>query len=920
MALNIRKVDLNNLRAYTQVVGDRQALLANQDGSVKTIEELENEVGGVLANVANYDRNFLLSSIPNRDKIYSSVYNSFVTGVDTDFRVLAVQIVQLSEAINRVTDTMNIYHRNILQTINNRISEVTNIGKMADAEHPFNIFVSDTFSNDSNAFKFSDSARVTDMGGTYRIGTFGNTSYVQTKGDAYITSKVLNQDVSVLSENGDVLSKNIEDAFSSLVFSEKEVKFNGRVAGGDLEFPGVVIGVIITLPSNRLINTLAYSDFASSPPSLVGVYTSLFETSVPESTDWVPLTNYKYDTKQKGRIELTFEKISAQSIMLLFGQKNRRNTKHEINPDEVARLIQQVESKDITKAVDIRKVFMEALLESGRDSNRKDQIVYDTPTSVSTAASEVQKFINRLIQLLRPAVTITSVNGFLYDIGIHGLTIQYNEYRTFGIFESVTRSVAGNVLSAQLSKSDMMSNSVFIKYFLMFETLKKRMLGIKETRTSDIFVIDDSDVLTYPLDFYGKNPNDNFTISINGTDILPAYYTIHYGDKNNKIIVSVTINSIYIQYGNIVKITYDISDLDTNYASYDPSFVDVRQEAGFPNIKRNLPRDPVSSKIAIIRNNSGDAFVPMELGDTLKNVQILLSGESEILYLIDRNAPGFSRVNSEIYSSTVLQLKGGDSVSQIVSPDHSIQLPVHDLFYGIIDEIVESGSIASESGIYTKFEYIPGSVVVSVNNDIVYADAYTDNATDLKLVNLRTRLVYPGDDIRVSYVPLDSRVYAVSGESNIASFNKLQTIAGTDASSAVTLDSYPFVDYRITNDIGIHGQWNNIDNIYSLRKMVSLIYMPIQINVNGRAAKNITDYVANTTPKFDEFVDANRNYQYYVEGNRVLFNTQIVEDINVGYYTLGSRVKLRAELFRNDLSDQGNSPELYDYGLMINAQ
>lgn len=921
MALNIRKIDLNNLRAYNEVVGNKQALMANQEGSVMTLEELQDSIGQQMTDVLAYDRAFLLSKIENRDKIYSSVYNGFISGIDIDFRVVAFQLIQLSETINRVTDTLNVYHRNILRAVNDRISEVTNIGKMADAQHKFNSFVSDTFSEDTNAFQFSDAARISDMGGTYRIGTFGNVSYVQAEGDAYISIRVLNQNVTPLSENGSVLSSNIEDAYSSISFAESEVAFNGSIAGADFSYPGVVLAVIIRLPAKRLINSIAYSDFASSPPELLGIYLSTFETDVPESTDWELLENYHFDEMQRGRMEATFTKQSAQSVMLLFGQKNRRNTKQDINPDEIARLIQQVESKDTKEAVDVRKVFLEALLESGRQVTRKDQIVYDLPTSVSSAASEVRKYLDRLMQLLRPAASVAAVNGFLYDLGLHGLSIQYNEYRTFGIYESAVKEVAGNVLSAQLSKRDMTTESVFVKYYLVFETLKKRLLGIGEARTSDVFVVDDSAQLTYPLDFYGRNAS-NLTVKVNGTELIPTYFTCNFGDKNDKIIVSVTIDSTFIQYGNVVKISYDVSDLDTNYATYDPSFVDVRQELGFPNIKRNLPRDPIATNIAVIRNTaSGDPFIPVALNSGIKLVRNLVSGEAKILHVLDRQVSTFARVSSEMYSPTIRALtQDSDQVSEFFNPEQNLQMPVFDLFHGIIDEQVESGSIVSESGIYTRFPYVPGSVVVLVNDDVAYADSYKENATELRLIRLRTRTVNFTDDIKVSYVPLDETVFAISGESNIASPNKMQTIGGTDPFNAITLESYPFVDYRIINDIGATGQWTNINNVYSLKRLVSLTYAPMTITVNGRPAKNITDYRENTTPKFDPYVDANRNYQYYVEGNKVFFNTSILDDITVSYYTLGSRVKLRAELFRNDLSDQGNSPELYDYGLMINAQ
>ena len=919
MALNIRKVDLNNLSTYLTVVTNRQALEGLTSGFVQTKEDLENQVGQLLKNIQENDRALLLSKIDNNSEIYSSIYNGLIDGADIDLRMISLQMIQLGDTVNRITDVMNRFHSTIIKAVNDRISEITNIGSLSDSNFEFNGFLSDTFSADTNDYQLTDGAKNSVTGGAYRLGTFDSVSYIKEDGDAYIKVYPLNGDLTVLGQDGSVLSRNIEDAYSLTGFNEKDVTFIGKIAGEDKEYYGSILAIIINLPARRFINEISFSQFASSELEIVGIYTSLYETTTHEVVDWQQITNFMYDPNNKGRSEILIERTSAQSIMILLGQRNRRLTNLEINPDELAHMVRQIESSSVDKVESINKAFREAMFESGFQVSRKDAIVYQTPQPLESSTAEVKRFLDRLIQVLRPADTISKVTGSIYDMGLYSLELKYNEYRTFGIYESKTHETQGNILSSQFTKTDTVNDEVFIKYYLVFETLKKRLLGIAETRTSDIVVVDDSSKLYYVLDFYGKN-SSSFVVTVNGQVVSPLDYTLRYGDRTNTVIVGVVLDASLVQYGNILKFTYDISDLDINYNTYTPSMVDLRKEVGYPNIKKNIIRDPISSNIVIVRNVSGDAFVPLALNSGIKRVAMMVSGEAQTRYLVDSTSVAFSRINSELYYPDVIKIKDPtDSFREIISVD-SLETPAHDLFFGVIDEVVAPADIISTTEIKTKYDYTPGSVVVSVNGTTVFVDGYGENATDLKLVTFRSVNVYPDDDIRVSYNPLSLIEYAQYGTSNIASFNKSETKGGTDPQNGITLESYPFVDYRIINDIKTTGQWADINNVYSLRKLVSTTYTPMMISIGGRPARNMTFYRDNKNPEMDQFSANSRNYQFYVQGNKVFFNTAITEDIVVSYYTLGSRVKLRAELFRNDLSNQSNTPQFYDYGLLVNVQ
>ena len=167
-----------------------------------------------------------------------------------------------------------------------------------------------------------------------------------------------------------------------------------------------------------------------------------------------------------------------------------------------------------------------------------------------------------------------------------------------------------------------------------------------------------------------------------------------------------------------------------------------------------------------------------------------------------------------------------------------------------------------------------------------------------------------------SYIPISGD--ASEQESNIAEQNKTEIFFGTDDNNVVELEHAVYVDPMIVGGVvSVPPIWRENDGTFVLDKNNDVIYEPVTVTVRGKKARNLTDYAGKEKPVFNEFSPARRNYEYYVSGRQISFNTNIDLEITVRYYILPDVAALSIRLYRTDRSTDTITPNIYGYSLFL---
>lgn len=932
MPLNLEQVNIDKAQQYLEVITNKKARSLATDPTVQRFDEIEDEIVKKSDEISKLGRSLIRYPIKKGDIFSSTLYNAIIQGIDDDVRVVATSISKITTILNKVIDTLNRYHQNLMAGFNEGITEIRNIEKLSESTLEFNDFISDSFTSATNDYQFREAAENTEDGGLYTLSAYASDKLVGEYGDAYINVQVLNDNITILNQGGNLFERHVDEAFSIIGFAEQPASFIGDIAGTSVQYDGMLVALIITMPAKRLANHISFSQFSSSPYEIFGMYKSNLETTDYKSSDWERLTAFHSDSGHKGSFEFNMERDTYQSLMIIFGQSVFKSKTIALNPDEMTNIVHNIEDPRYKELFDIKKVYQNALLQSGMQVTRKDEIKYKQPSIYSNIATQMRRFLDYYLKLLKPQTFITQKDGFLYDVGLYKLLIKYKEYRSFSIFESSLIKRNGNIITCQLAKTDYSDVNVFIKYFVKFESLTKRLLGAGETTTNDLFIVSDSLDLTRDLDFFASPPTVEkpILVYVNGELKTPPDYSLMYADVQQQVIQGLQFAPGIYSFGDVVKVTYTISKVDANYNQYTPHVVDMTKEIGIPNLRENLLSNPQDSDTAVIVNPEFNTFtyIPAAKGTTVRRG--FLPDEDGAAsatigwYVLKDFA--IANLDSSIFdNSDEIMLGAAGSPKYYIISGENVKTSPDAVYRGVVLEPVPyaetSYSGPSRNVIHTKYKYTPGTVVVRINNKNYYTQEYTQGETDLTRVVVTTKNILPDDKVFVSYVPIDVEELAAHGLSNISEPNKFEVFAGTLADSSVLLGSFPYIDFNIVRSAGEKGgDWLEIENRFTYKSFVSLTYSPFDIQVGGILATDKTNYGGTDKPELDPFLE--RNYQFYVEGNRLYFNTYIDpksgKDISVRYYTLGSRLRLRAELFRNNLRNQSVTPEMYDYTLLLN--
>lgn len=146
----------------------------------------------------------------------------------------------------------------------------------------------------------------------------------------------------------------------------------------------------------------------------------------------------------------------------------------------------------------------------------------------------------------------------------------------------------------------------------------------------------------------------------------------------------------------------------------------------------------------------------------------------------------------------------------------------------------------------------------------------------------------------------------------------------------VSLDHYPYVDYRIINDTSEvggtghkfsyeEGRWLNtsVNTVYGIDS--GDYYDVLEVRVDGFDAINMTDYYNNIRPALTSYDTINYPYFEYIHsGKNLYFNTPLEgREVKVRYYYLNDWIQLRALLRNNNRGNVSQTPVLHDFTLKL---
>ena len=93
------------------------------------------------------------------------------------------------------------------------------------------------------------------------------------------------------------------------------------------------------------------------------------------------------------------------------------------------------------------------------------------------------------------------------------------------------------------------------------------------------------------------------------------------------------------------------------------------------------------------------------------------------------------------------------------------------------------------------------------------------------------------------------------------------------------------------------------------------------LNITNGALGLVSWDFNGSEPIFSEFRQTERNYQYYVKANKIIFNTVIKGIlINVSFYKQNDSFRLVSKLYRTNRKIDDITPEVYGYAIYLNKR
>jgi len=866
----------------------------------KTISSPETQIAPILSEVTQHIETAMdqvrvngQASVPfefESQKLRSNNYNEMIENIQID---LAVLYDNLSSFVTILTQTVIMMDRVIskmISKVDDQTSRIQSLEALSNLHVEFDEVIHNSFTSDDNTYPIRDSSTINkDTAGVITLNTVNVDDIVKDELGYDLYLKPVTRGALTVINNETLAAESFVNTMDMDIISDSPA--------------GIEYAIIIVLPAAKWINNISFGQFSSHALTIEGIfYVSDINTS-SDSTNWTEI-NTRTDVFNYRNFNFNFEQVDARSIMIKVKQEKYKIKK--IAADMASRLFFSGETRS----------FSDVLHEIGKNSTQNtsgfNQVV---PTIVRESIDKkIKVLIQNAIDTLN--LDLNSEDGnkgdltstYWYNIGMFDLRIYNNRYQDDNIYRSQTFGGRGDITAVTLVKNDNVPDGTLANYYLEVGGDVHRFDSNDEWMT-DIITINDTTVKTYNTDLF-LDSAINIEVTRNGSIVGGANYSIRKPYATSQMAYGITFDNSYtLGLGDFVTIKYKVASVNDLGNPYSPNTLNIVDIGGKPNLRNQL--EDGNLQRMIIETQNGD-FVSYSITNDEAHPFLIPSSASGDIPEFGYGIKSKKSMNDSIfppYVDLVAPYLYGISGEYVTPPQRAI-------YYGIINENISGGGGTSFN---TAYDYIPGSLHVYMSGRPLITSEYdTDTSYPGNDKNAFTTPLHSGIDgiMKTSYIPLSGDVGAQ--QSNIAEQNRTELFFGTDEDNVITLEFGIYIDPRIIGDTStVPPIWREGDGIFVLEYNNDVVYEPVIITIRGKRARNLTDYVGNTKPEFTEFSPARRNYEYYVEANRVYFNTNIDLEITVRYYVLPDILASVIKLYRTDRSIDTATPAIYDYSNFI---
>ncbi len=686
---------------------------------------------------------------------------------------------------------------------------------------------------------------------------------------------------------------------------------NGVVS--QVEVKGPVVEVYFKFSHVERINHIRILPFADFPINIIDVSYRLS----PESVTFTTINDFSSTTTLDWE-EYNFQSVYTNEIRVTIAQENAKLVAYQI-PKGLAKntdIFQRIYDSKVSKIIGNDILDSDAVIEFTRMKTLYD----DAVTSLSTALKSngegysyktkldyyynFNKIVTDILSTINPEVTKESIFGnvseedllseemiqvkkYEYILGIREVELGYSIYSPIGHYASEKLDIQATISEIQV-EVDERHTPIQTQWELDYrKTSTEWSIDLGEGRVVPVHprnIVDKDTNLPLAKDELLKFDG---TIGQATTRLGSRFSSPHALKKDGQVIPEDQYDSVRIS-GSIPALRVTMS----GSAWYDPNSiytVDYFVDEGSFNLK------------ILGKYNSRELVTPEVFRSTGPNNDISLSKYPYIDYTVV-NIPQF-------FSTT------GEGTWQYVPPVRSIFSGQVKLYPTITDNLgntIQTGtpSFQTISGLWGEQSGFLG-LLTSGNPDLPLQYFGTVSG-----VNFGYYIQLMGNSALYEIDAFNTPSTAVLKEPVIVPVNTIRewaninTLAFSGDLTGSLTTGYLQVDYAI--GVGLKSD----DQVFALGFSS---YSPLTVLVDGREAKNITNYYTLQHPAFGVSTQLGVDYEYIQAGKTLYFNQPINGNIKVDYSWLTDYLRVQGLLRSNSQINPELSPKVNEVRVLINT-
>ena len=888
----------------------------------------------------------------------SSLYNDIIRDADIDLKAFYNRLSSLTNYINNISSVINSKIYTDLSTIDKLLDKIANLSNLKDTYNQYDDVTYNTFIDNINTHNIVD--QQTNHGESGGIITLSDTitdEIVETERNYDIFAMPLNTSATYDIVNNKATSDEITDSLDISVYSKNPLFVNeyqialqeDGVTKSVITYNGCTVAIIIRLAALKFINNISMKFASAGLTEVQGVYYTDQAASNIMDFHWVD-TEFEVDKNNIRGVDVNFPTKEAQSIMMVLGLKQSKELSIEAD-----RGLDSLVRKNEYHLSELNDTLSEIYNTASFGTLKR----YLKPSVVDTLSDSTAAVTNRLIETIESMLPNNSdqsetYNTILdYNFCIYDLKVKYIHYFNNSTYKSRFIGGLGDTLSYLLTTTDYEAyeNTLFgksidttVNYFLELQNGYHRILPSGEEYAKDVFTVTEAGSnQSFYFDLYASSETIN--VYINNEEEATDNYSIIKQYSGSTVGIGITITRD-LNPGDTIMTIYQISSTTPDNKVYNPNEINLDDAVGNPVLIDS--RLNKCNKDRVLVHNDSDEYISFErpteifIGklppeDPPSGSVSLLEEQSDEAILAYQIVSG--SVSNTERKMTIDDLPGdyGDdwvsgSSSGIIVKEHHIIAPSSAIYMGIIDETPSGSGAPYEFN--TGYGYVPGTLHAFVGNEEININEYsTDEFSSIHDKNVfdTNGIDYasgtpsqPASGMTVSYIPIDLDSATDDIQSNISAHNFKQAFYGTDENAVIQLPISPHLDKSIIESAYSPGtEWVESKGVFINLFNEKVTYEPIKIEIDGRRVENLTNFEGTNekNPEFTEFNPISENYQYYIDHDKIVFNTVISGKlINISCYKQSDTTRVVAKLYRTNRKVDDITPEVYGYALYRNKR